>query len=273
MRTKKRVVHIGVVLTMLVGLFSILGAPANATSTKDGCAVIAPGAKAPRPNAAVIGGYVSSMHARGASQATIDSGLNACYGLTPATPIGPAPVQPNDASQNDIAMPGPSVYWSSTYNDNVVTGTWNWNSFADMSDGHHSDGFALGASNNIRIADQWAGWNNPRYSGSGGFTTTAIGGGSAGRGFGFDNYRSPVPDGTTPTAANGYATIVFDRYGMGCSSVYFNPKYSHGWSGTSLTSFSIGISGATPVITANYTTGVSQEWQGYGHDSQTYNIC
>ena len=62
------------------------------------------------------------------------------------------------------------------------------------------------------------------------------------------------------------------RAGYGCGNVYFTPKYSHGWSGTSLSGFSITIDHNGPPITANYTNS-SSSWQGYGTDSGNYNVC
>jgi len=258
------------VATTATGVTAAMAGSASAATTPNlGCAVVSAHAKPPRPDAGVIEAYTAKMARAGASHNTVDEGLKACFGLTPAVGTPVARVRPNDSNRNYVNMPSPSVYWSSSYNDNVVTGNWNWTSYSGFWSGDHSDGFALGSSNPIRIVSQTAGWYGDYWSEH--TTTTSDGGGNLGRGFGFDNAMSDALL-TDSYAHYGFATLVFDRSGYGCGSVYFTPHYSHGWSGTALTSVSISLSNSGPSITANY-SNYSDQWQGYGADSLSYNIC
>lgn len=263
------------VATLAAGASAAMAGNANAamagrtsavTSTDLGCAVVGAHAKPPRPDAGAIEAYTAKMTRRGASHSTIDAGLKACFGLTPLVGTPTARVRPNDSDRNDVNLPQPSVYWSSSWNDNVVTGNWNWTSYNSFTYGDHADGFALGASNPVHIISQTAGWYGDQTGEQ--TTTTSDGGGDLGRGFGFDNASWFAND---SFAHYGFATLVFDRNGLGCAGVYFTSHYSHGWSGVSLNGVSITLSQG-PSITANY-SNTSEQWQGYGASSNTYNIC
>ncbi|WP_143765320.1 hypothetical protein [Catenulispora acidiphila] len=245
------------------------GRTSTTVSAALGCVVVGANAKPPRPEASAIEAYTAKMTLGGAPHSTIDAGLKACFGLTPLSGTPVAQIRPNDSSRNYVNMPTPSVYWSSSYNDNVVTGNWNWTSYSGMNTQDHSDGFALGASNSIRVMSQTAGWYGNNFGEK--TSNSSDGGGNLGRGFGFDNaVIIGVPNDSF--AHYGFETLVFDRSGFGCANVFFTPHYSHGWSGTTLNGVSISVSSSGPVITANY-SNTSEQWQAYGADSSSYNIC
>ena len=272
-RTSSRLLRLVLIVSMLSAMLAGGELSANATTTPApnlGCTAIAPNAKPSHTDTKAIGTYHIKMRQQHASQGTIDAGLKACFGLvrkTGSTVIG---VRPNDSNRNDLTFDGPSVYWDEFANDNVVEADWTFNTLADMDDGDHSDGFALGASAPIRVASMFGAWYGDVYTEK--TTTVSDGGGDLGRGFDYDNYYNSLVQSNDSYGKHGSLTIAFDRNGLGCGNVYFTPHYSHGWSGATLTNITISLSPSGPSVSAVY-TNTSDNWQGYGADSQSYNIC